>query len=102
MLRNLIFGLALAGILLETGCSTCTSCGHPLFNKHRRCDDCANGTTIPPTGVPVVPPPNGGVAPPPGAIVPAPPATSGYGPTPDAVAPGGRVYVNSYSNGCCR
>ena len=97
MLRNLLFGLTLAGILLETGCSTCSSCGgHPLFNKHRRCDDCANGTTIPPNGVPVVPPPSG-------AVVPAPPATSGFGPTPDAIVPNGRpAYVNSYSGGCCK
>ena len=95
MLRKLMFSFAVAGVLFETGCTTCHSCGHPLFNHNRRCDPCDNGGTIPPTNVPVVPPP--------GAVVPsAPPVSSGYGPTPDVVVSGQRpVYVNSYSSSGC-
>jgi hypothetical protein len=95
MLRKFMFVLGVAGILLQTGCSTCNSCGHPLFAKHRRCDPCENGGAIPPTNVPVVPPPPGA------AVAPPPPLSSGYGPTPDVVVTGQRpVYVNSYSGRC--
>jgi hypothetical protein len=100
MFRISVITLALAGLVFETGCTTCGSCGHHWFRRERRCDPCDNGATLPPTAVPVVP------GPPPGAVVPPPPVSSGYGPTPDFVAPNAyaarrTAYINSYA-GCCK
>ncbi len=89
MRRIVPLSLVLVGTVLATGCHCC---GHPLFNKHRRCDPCAapalrpvGAPVVPGPGVPVAPPPGAVIVPAPGAPAPPPPSLSGFGPTPDAV-----------------